>query len=177
MNTLDTLFSRRSIRSYTGEGLSEAELSTIIKAAYASPVGRAMFDTLALTVVTDKNFIAEWDSFAATAFGKADFHPLYNAPVVIIVSSAAVNGEIGNVQYSNAAILVQNMAIAATELGLGSCHIWGAIRALVTSDELLAKLSIPAGMTPCCAIILGKTEEKYALRDIPEEKIKTNFVK
>lgn len=32
-------------------------------------------------------------------------------------------------------------------------------------------------MLPCCAITLGHTDEKYELRDIPENKIKTNYVK
>ncbi|MBO5411215.1 MAG: nitroreductase family protein, partial [Clostridia bacterium] len=45
MNTFENLFSRRSIRTYNGENVTEAELAQILKAAYAAPVGRALFDT------------------------------------------------------------------------------------------------------------------------------------
>lgn len=69
------------------------------------------------------------------------------------------------------------MAIAATELSIGSCHIWGAVRLLNDNEELLKELNLPEGMVPCCAIVLGQTDEKYELRDIPENKIKTDFIK
>ena len=99
--------------------------------------------------------------------------------MVILVSSLIPSTDLNsvNVNFSNAAILVQNMAIAATELGVGSCHIWGAVRTLKENKNLLDELNLPEGMVPCCAIILGPTEEIYTLRDIPENKIKTNFIK
>ncbi len=37
MNAMDAIFSRRSIRSYTGEMPSDDELDLILKAVYASP--------------------------------------------------------------------------------------------------------------------------------------------
>lgn len=39
MNTFENLFNRRSIRSYNGEKITDAELDRILKAAYASPAG------------------------------------------------------------------------------------------------------------------------------------------
>ena len=57
MNTFDNLFSRKSIRAYNGESITEAELNQILKAAYAAPVGRALFDTLHLTVITNRDYI------------------------------------------------------------------------------------------------------------------------
>ena len=99
--------------------------------------------------------------------------------MVILVSSLipATDLKSVNVNFSNAAILVQNMAIAATELGIGSCHIWGAVRSLTDNEELLNDLNLPEGMIPCCAIILGHTDETYTLRDIPDNKIKTYFIR
>ena len=37
-----------------------------------------------------------------------------------------------NVMYSNAAIMLHNIALAATSLGIGSCYICGATAALST---------------------------------------------
>ena len=47
----------------------------------------------------------------------------------------------------------------------------------ISNDALLKELNLPEGMVPCCAIILGQTDEKYELRNIPEKKIKTDFIK
>lgn len=169
MNTFEAIYSRKSVRSYTGEPVAETELNEILKAAYAAPVGRARYDSLHLTVITDKDYLSRWDRATAVSFGDPDIHPLYGAPTVILVSSTlAGEPEADNVSYSNAAIIVQNMAIAATELGVGSCHIWGAVRTLNVSPDLLAELALPEGMVPCCALIVGKTDEKYELREIGE---------
>ncbi len=176
MNTFENLFSRRSIRTYNGENITEAELEQILKADYASPGGRALFDTLNITVITNRDYLNKWEDYCESESGH---RPFYGAPTVILVSSLIPSTDLKsvNVNFSNAAILVQNMAIAATELGIGSCHIWGAVRFLNDNEELLKELSLPEGMVPCCAIILGHTDEKYELRDIPENKIKTIFVK
>ena len=158
----EILYKRHSVRQYTGEPATNEEMDEILKAANAAPVGRARYDYLHLTVISDKDYIDRWE----IACGG---HPFYGAPTVILVSSD-MDGtpEQDNVRFSNAAIVVQNMAIAATELGLGSCHIWGAVRTLNVSPELLAELNLPEGKIPCCALIVGKTDEKYTLRDIPD---------
>ena len=174
MDTFTNLYSRRSIRSYTGESLSEAELAAVLKSAYAAPVGRAKYDSLHLTVIEDAAYLARWEAAVGEAAGNPDAHPFYGAPMVILVSSVVPEAPLDNVAYSNAAILVQNMALAAVELGLGSCHIWGAVRTLNTRPDLLAELPLPEGMQPCCAIILGKTAECYSLREVAAERIKTD---
>ena len=76
-----------------------------------------------------------------------------------------------NVVYSNAAIMVHNMALAATELGVGSCYIWGAVAAASHNPQILSELKLPEGFIPCCAICLGKTEETYEFREVPANKI------
>lgn len=173
MNTLETLYSRRTIRNFNGKAIGEQELAEILKAAYAAPVGRAMYDSLSMTVITDKALLEKWERYMANAVGNPDMHPFYGAPTVILVSSA---GE-GNVSYSNAATLVQNMALAATDMGVGACHIWGAVGVLNGNAELIKELKVPDGMTPCCAIALGYFDGKYEIRDIPENRIRTEYVK
>ncbi len=176
MNTFDNLFSRKSVRTYNGKSINEDELKLIIKAAYASPVGRARFDTLNITVISNRDYLNKWEDYCEKM---TEHRPFYGASTVILVSSLIPETDLNsvNVNFSNAAILVQNMAIAATELNIGSCHIWGAVRQLNENDELLNELNLPEGMIPCCAITLGYTDEKYELRDIPENKISTNFIK
>lgn len=177
MNTLEAIYSRRSIRNFNGEAITENELAEILKAAYAAPVGRAMYDTLSLTVISNKELLAKWEKHMATVTGNPDLHPFYGAHTVILVSSAIPAAPMNNVNYSNAAIVVHNMAIAATELGVGACHIWGAVGVLNGKAELIKELKVPEGMVPCCAIALGHFDGKYELREIAENRIKTEYVK
>lgn len=173
MNDMDVIFSRRSIRSYTGELPSDEQLNLILKAVYASPVGMGRYDSLHVTVVKSGDFLARLEAAAGVQLGKEDYHPLYGAPVLLIFSSIFPGIPTDNSSYSNCAILSQNAALAATALGLGACHIWGAIRALNKEPALLAELNLPADFAPCCALALGKTQEQYAKREIKDNRIMT----
>lgn len=175
MTAFENLYSRRSIRTYNGENLTDTQLDEILKAAYAAPVGRKRYDTLALTVITNKNFLARWEEATAISFGEPGIHPFYGAPTVILISSVVNEPPQDNVNYSNAAIIAQNMTLAATELGVGSCLIWGAVRALNENPELISELNIPEGMKPCCAVALGKTDESFEVREVPMDRIITKM--
>ena len=175
MTAFENLYSRRSIRTYNGENITDTELKEILKAAYAAPVGRRRYDTLSLTVIKNKDYLARWEEATAEAFGEPGLHPFYGAPTVILISSIVNEAPQDNVNYSNAAIIAQNMTLAATELGVGSCLIWGAVRALNINPELIKELNIPEGMTPCCAVCFGHTDETFAVREVPENRIITDF--
>lgn len=174
---LEVLKKRRSIRSYTGEPITEEELKEILEAAYAAPVGRGQYGSLNLTVITDQDYLGRWKDHMAAATGNPAVNPFYGAPTVILVSSSVAPGPAGNINYSNAAIVVHNMALAAVELGIGACHLWGAVMALNGNAALVRELNLPEGMVPCCAISLGCTDQTYEVREIPENRIKTDYMK
>ena len=176
MTAMDSIFSRRSIRSYTREMPSPEELDLILKAVYAAPVGMGRYDSLHVTVVSSREYLAALESEAGKQLGREDYHPLYGAPVLLIFSSVFPGIPTDNSSYSNCAILSQNAALAAVSLGLGACHIWGAIRALNKAPDLLAALNLPEGFAPCCALALGKTQETYTKREVAEGRIMTRFM-
>ena len=176
METLELLLSRRSIRSYTGEKVSKEVEQAVLKAGYAAPVGMGRYDGLHITVITDPGFLSDLDRAGAEMFGKPDIHPLYGAPELILVSVCPAGETIGNVEYSNAAIVAHNMSLAADDAGAGTVLIWGAIRALNNSPQLVARLGLPEGFLPCCALTLGVTKETYAVRDIPDGRIGTTYL-
>lgn len=176
MDFINKLFSRKSIRSYTGGTVSDYDLNLILKAGNAAPVGKGRYDTLHLTVVSNPDLIMRIDKLTAEYLGKPDMHPLYGAPLFVIVSLKQESGLPDNVSYSNAAIVAHNMALAAMSLNIGTCLIWGAIRAVNESPEILAELHLPEGFSPSCAITLGGTDDCYTLRDVPEDKIDRNSI-
>ena len=167
------VFMRKSVRSYTGEAPSKDELDLILKAAYAAPVGMGRYDSLHITVVRSRDYLARLEAAAGVQLGRDNYHPLYGAPVLMIFSSIFPGIPTDNSSYSNCAILAQNAALAAVSLGIGTCHIWGAIRALNKEPALLAGLNLPAGFAPCCAIALGKTQERYEERAVADNRIMT----
>ena len=174
METINALFSRKSIRNYTGEKISEDKLKEILKAAKAAPVGMGKYDTLHLTVIENPELLQAIDAAAAKMFGNPDIHPLYGAPTFVIVSAKPENETPNNTEFSNAAIMAHNMALAAVDFGIGCCHIWGALRAMIADPDLVKRLELPEGFRPCCGVILGGTMEQYTMRDIPDSRIGVN---
>lgn len=163
---------RRSIRSFNGEAISDEVRKKILHAANASPVGLAKYETVHLTLVQSKEMLAEIEKNTAKAFNAENRSFLYGAPELIIVSTSATD----NVGCSNAAIIAHDMALAAVNEGIGVCHIWGCMIALGANKELVAKLGIPEGFTPTCAVALGMTDEEYTERKIPEDRIALNTI-
>lgn len=163
---------RKSIRSFTGETVSEETRKKILRAANASPVGQAKYETVHLTVVKSKDILTDLEQNTANIFNVDNHSFLYGAPELIIVSTTATD----NVGYSNAAIIAHDMSLAAVDEGVGVCHIWGCMIALAANKELIAKLGIPEGFTPACAVAIGKTNETYTDREIPENRIATNVI-
>ena len=172
METLKTIFSRKSVKTYTGEPVPQDKRDTVIKAALSSPVGRGLFENVHLTVIENKELLNAIDRNAAEFFGDPARTPLYNAPALVVVSTPNK----GNVDSANAAMIVHNMCLTAIELGMGSCAIYGATAALAQNAELVAKLGIPEGFVPTGSAIFGPTEETFEEREIPMDKMSINYI-
>lgn len=172
MNFTTVLDTRKSVRSYTGECIPEDAMKKLIHAANASPVGMGKYDSIHLTIVKDKTILSELEDNTAKIFNVEGRSFLYGAPELIIISTSATD----NVGYSNAAIIAQDMSLAAVDEGVGVCHIWGCIMALQSNPSLIQKLGIPEGFTPACALAVGVTTETYETREIPENRININEI-
>lgn len=176
MELLSVINERKSVRSYTGEQISDEQLAVILKAAEEAPVARGCFENFHLTIVTNKEILAQIDAAGAATFGNPDLHPLYGAPMYILVSAKAPEEGRENSVLSSAAIIVHSMALAATDLGVGQCDIWGATAAMSKSSQIVQSLQLPDGFVPCCGIILGQTDETYEKRDISLDRISKNTI-
>ncbi|MCD8027275.1 MAG: nitroreductase family protein [Erysipelotrichaceae bacterium] len=174
MNTLDTLYSRKSIRAYNNEKVDDKDVQEILKAANAAPVGMGKYEDVHLTVVTSEKVLESIKQAGVAMTHNPDSNILYGAPLFVLVS-AKTNGSNDNVAHSNAAIIVQNMALACTELNLGCCHIWGGVMAINSNPDILASLNIPEGFTPCCGLAIGHSDQTYSVRDIPQ-RITTQYI-
>lgn len=177
METMKTIAMRQSCREYTGEQLTEAELNTVLEAANASPVGMGKFEDMMLTVVQKKDLLEKLDKAGAKFYGNPDMHPLYGAPTVIIASARDTGIDRRMVGFCNAACMIENMALAATDLGLGSVYLMGSIMALGADAELKKDMKIPADFIPASAIALGATAQPLKERDLTVTKITVDRIK
>lgn len=167
---------RKSVRSYTGKAPGADQMETLLAAAQAAPVAMGQYDKYRLTVVTDRDLLDRIDEVGAQFFGRADMHPLYGAPVLLVISAEAPQPVRANSVYSSAAMIAHNVALVATDMGVGQCCIWGAVAAMAARPELVGRLGIPEGFVPCCGVALGETDEEYAPREISQERINVNTV-
>lgn len=87
MDMLDIICTRKSVRTYTGESITEEELNKILLAANASPVGMAQYENMHITVIKNKELLKEIDKNCAKMFGKQETHPLYEAPMLVLIST------------------------------------------------------------------------------------------
>ena len=176
MNPFELFQSRRCIRSYTGAPVSDGELQKILQAANTAPTAMGQYENVHLTVITNAKLLAEIEAACAEFMGQPGSHPLYGAPTLVVASSRFPSEAMANPAYSDAAILVHTMSLAATALGVGCCYIWGAVVALSGRPELVKALGLPEGFVPCCGLVLGQSEEGYAPREIPQNRIGVNYV-
>lgn len=177
METIKAIAKRQSCRSYTGEQLSDEELQSILEAANAAPVGMGRYDEVKLTVIQNPEILAKLDAAGAELFQRPDSHPLYGAPTVILVSTKIPESQQNPSAYCNAACIVENMTIAATDLGIGSVYILGAVMALSMKKELWSEFKIADGFMPASAIALGKTTLPLNERELTLNKISTDYLK
>lgn len=150
MELFETFALRKSCRAYTAEKVSAADIKKIEFAANSAPVGGAHYENIHLAVVQDEGLMGE---IRAVAGGNGS-DPFYGAPLAVFVSARARENS-PNVEFANAACIVEHMHLAATALGLGSVYIWGCLPAVRADAALKAKLGIPEGFEPVSAIAVG----------------------
>ena len=176
MNTLEAIRRRQSCRSYKAEQLTDAEITTILQAANASPVGMGQYEDVKLTVIQNQEILTKIDKLTAELVNRPDAHPIYGAPTIILVSGARKEGHQGSVAYCNAACIIENMALAATDLGIGNVYLMGTAFAISMKKELCRDLKIPEGFFPISAIALGRSATEPQVREFTTDRIATDFI-
>jgi len=171
METMKAIAKRKSSRVFKEQQITETELTTILQAANAAPVGMGKFESVKLTVIQNKALLEKIDEAAAALFQRLGTHPTFGAPTVILVSGAEMAGPMSAVPYCNAGCVIENMAITATDLGLGCCYLMGIIAAISINMALCAELKVPQGFVPCSAIALGYPTEALTERELTTGKL------
>lgn len=159
METLDAINQRRSIRKYLDRPVEFEKITTIIDAARKAPSAGNLQDW-SFIIVTDKELIKQVSTYALEQYW------IQTAPVLIVVCGLPEKHELyyglrGKRLYNvqDCAAAIQNILLAATDLGLGSCWI-GAFE----EDKIKVLFAIPPDVRPQAIITLGYSD------DTPEER-------
>jgi len=155
VDVFEAIRSRRSVRTFTNQPVSDEEVMKLIDAARWAP-SAGNIQPWEFTVVRDPEIKRELSAAAL------DQTFIKEAPVVIVVCanqlrSARGYGSRGVNLYclQDTAAATQNMLLAAYALGLATCWI-GAFQ----EEEAKKVLKIPNGVRPIAIIPVGHPAEK-----------------
>ncbi len=154
---IDLIMSRRSIRQYSEEPVSEEMLKLIVECGIHAPTARNK-QSWHFTVMTDPKTIETVNDMILAGMDRLGikkepgYHVFYHAPVVIFLSSA-----IEGFSEINCGCAIENIALAAKSLGLGSVIV-GQTRYMFHQANVVdvnRLLKIPEGYEHDCAICIG----------------------
>jgi nitroreductase len=151
---INTIFSRRSIRSYSSEPVSEKNIQTLLEAAMAAPSASNLkpWHFVAITKRDTLDRLAE-----AHPFGKM----LFEAPLCIAVCGDVTVSESYWVQDCSAA--AENLLIAAVALDLGA--VWlGVYPRDERVNTIREILGMPARVIPLNLVAIGHPAEDKPAR-------------
>ena len=163
MELLKLLQSRRSIRKYTDEHISDETLEKILQAGLLAPSSRAIYP-VELVAVRDKEMLrrlSECKAAGAAMLKNAD------AAIVVVGDTAKSDAWI-----EDCSITMTLMMLEATEQGVGNC--WVQCRGRRTSEgtsteeRIRSLLDIPDNFGVLAILSLGMPAEELAPRELPD---------
>ena len=150
MDVLEAIKTRRSIRKYKPEQISEKDLQTILEAARLAPsaANRQPWRFIIVQEAARKKAVAE----------AANDQTFMNDAAAIVVAMGDPD-ESARWHEKDTMIALEHMVLAATSMGYGSCWI-GAF----DEDEVKRLLKIPARMKVVAILPIGIPDEKPKAR-------------
>ena len=155
METLDAIEKRHSVRDFLDEKVEEEKILVILDAARCAPSGMNRQPWHFLVLTEEKNMKTALSTNA-----------IYNrwmnrAPVLIVAladSSAFYGRESQKMYLLDMGLAIENLLLAATDLGLGACITIG-----FSAEKLQKALKIPERYIPVALIPVGyESKEKIA---------------
>jgi nitroreductase len=150
MDVLEAIKTRRSIRRYKPEQISEKNLQTILEAARLAPsaANRQPWRFIIVQEAARKKAVAE----------AANDQTFMNDAAAIVVATGDPD-ESARWHEKDTMIALEHMVLTATSMGFGSCWI-GAF----DEDEVKRLLKIPARMKVVAILPIGIPDEKPKAR-------------
>ena len=167
VDVLEALFTRRSIRKFTDQPVSDEDLTLVLKAAMCAPSAHNK-QPWHFVVVRDK----------AQRAGIAERHPYAKmaaeAPVVIVVCANPAEAKAPEYWQQDCAAALENILIAARGLNLGT--VWCGMYPFEDRVEPIRELlKVPAQINMLGLVVMGHPAQPFAEADrFNQDKIHLN---
>lgn len=179
METFEVMIKRGSTRSFKSEQINDETLEKILEAGELAPIASKDYGRMLITVIQNEEFLKKIGKTMGNYLGKPSVNPLYKAPTFIVISGKeyppfGLGGNKipqPNLEYANAGCIIENMTLMATDLGIGSVYLTGALYAFTIESELLKQLDLPEGFRPISGIALG-----YPQKALPNRKKRSKII-
>ena len=159
-SAINNIMTRTSIRQYTDEPVSKADIETMLRAGMAAPtaVNRQPWH---FVVINSKEKLAE------LAGDNPRGGMLKKAPLAIVVCGnmdKALPGQGRGFWVQDCSAATENILLAANAIGLGA--VWTGLYPDENRAGAVAKvLKLPETYIPLCTIVIGHPAEKPAPKD------------
>jgi nitroreductase len=176
--TINSILERRSVRVYKDGQLSESQINTLREAALRAPSARNA-QPCEVRIVTDRALMKEFNrdccEHVFKPAGRAgvddpDYSLYFHAPTYIFIFGDSSNW----FSKIDGGIMVENIALAAQSMGLGSVII-GCSNPIFSTEagkKWLEKLEIPETHEIIICIAVGQKDEKPDSKPRDESKFK-----
>lgn len=157
---IQNIMTRVSVRKFTGEKISEAQVDTLLRAAMAAP-SAINKQPWAFIVVDDDALIAKLGE--ALPYSRCSNHPA----VAIIPCgdlSKAIEGDMGAFWINDVSAATENLLLAAHAMGLGA--VWTGLHPDMNRAKMVQELlGLPEHIIPLCVVPVGVPAEQPAVKD------------
>lgn len=180
---INNILTRRSIREYTDQPVSNKLIDSIMKCAIYAPSANNN-QSWELRIIKNKQLLDKVnDHFLAYAKTKklsghaalanvpgSGFHSFYKAPVLLVLAHDKTN------PYSllDAGLITENILLSAHALGLGTCPLGSLVTVFTNPDnqDVIKPLNFSDNFEPCLTIALGYPNEKPLPKERFSDKVK-----
>jgi len=152
--SLNFIFSRRSVRQYENREIPEERFTDLFEAAMAAPSAVAK-DPWHFILVRDRKMLDKIVKILPSG------QMLRQAPAAVIVCGDINRANLNEVSYmlQDLSAAVENILLAATALGLGSCWL-GMHPRPDRMNGIRNLFSLPENIIPMCGVALGWPAEQ-----------------
>ena len=185
MDLKEAIYTRRSVREFTAEPVSESIIRGLIDAAIQAP-SAVNQQPCSFCVVRDKDVLATISREAkahmvrttpvglmshhfSEILNDANFHIFYHAPVLILISTVTEMPW----AVEDCALAAENLMLAARAAQLGTCWI-GFAQSWLGTPEGKALVKLPTAYKAVAPIIVG--HPKSAPPPVPRKEPEIRFV-
>lgn len=165
---LENIRTRRSIRQYRTEQVTDEELKAVLEAGTYAPTSRGMQAPF-IVAVQNEQIKAKLVKLNARIMG-TDGNPYYGAPTIVLVLAPA------DARYPihDGSCILENMMLAAHAVGLASCwiHREKEMFELPEGKALLREMNLPDTLIGIGALALGYADAQPS----PEKPRKPDYI-